>query len=59
MVILDPGVTVDLQQLFQWQTGGDLNAVQVEFDPHTGKNVVFLQDIQFAYPGDILHQERH
>lgn len=51
MVIQDHEAAEDLQQLFQWHSGGDFNAVQAEFDPETGKNVVFLQDIQVAYPG--------
>ncbi|GJJ78377.1 hypothetical protein EMPS_10736 [Entomortierella parvispora] len=51
VVAQDGDTAEDLQQLFRWQAGGDLNAVQAEFDPETGKNVVFLQDIQIAYPG--------
>jgi len=38
-------------QRFQWSSGGDVVDIMTEFDPETERNVVFLDDIQLAFPG--------
>ncbi|KAG0047835.1 hypothetical protein BGZ83_007192 [Gryganskiella cystojenkinii] len=41
-----------LLQYFQWSSSDELSAVHVEFDPISGRNVVFLCDIQEFYRGE-------
>ncbi|KAG0050342.1 hypothetical protein BGZ83_004886 [Gryganskiella cystojenkinii] len=41
----------DGRQRFQWSSGGDIVDILIEYDPETEKNVVFLDDIQLAFPG--------
>ncbi|GJJ71776.1 hypothetical protein EMPS_04133 [Entomortierella parvispora] len=57
MAIPNSGDAEDFHQLFQWP-GGDVKAVQAEFDPETGKNVVFFQDIlPPSYQGNVYIQD--
>ncbi|KAG0048020.1 hypothetical protein BGZ83_006964 [Gryganskiella cystojenkinii] len=46
--------TTPKKQLFQWGNDSETHAIQVEFDPESGKDVVFLDDIQEVFVGKVF-----